>query len=343
MNRIGFVLSAWLAVALVVLAPVPADAILPSLPGGMSAGAIGQYMPKDATVVVAVDVGKLVEAGVFDMVEEMGGEDAFEELKEIGIDLKKDIAQVMVGVVVDPDDPDDDPEVYIAIAGNFPSEKKFIELYKEEEGETPESRKVKGKTVYDMDEVDVCFLPGGPGLPGVILLTPTEDVEADIAKMLGGVAGSFLSSKELAPLMKDVNTKATVWVVASLPEALREAMAEDVKGAPFDISALKTVTAAFDYGNKVSLDIAMGFADEETPKALVEMFNTQIKPMGEMMAEQMPEAAKLINALEVKAAGSKTTIKMNLSREDFEAAVEGLVGMMFGAMMGGMGDEEPDW
>lgn len=49
----------------------------------------------------------------------------------------------------------------------------------------------------------------------------------------------------------------------------------------------------------------------------------------------MPEAAQLIKAVDLKASGSKAVISMTMDRDDFEAAVEGLIGMMFGAMMGG--------
>jgi hypothetical protein len=338
MNRMGLALSAVLAVVLLALAPVPAAAVVPSLPGTASgAAAIVKYMPKDSTLAIAINVSKLAEAGVFDMIEQMAGEDAFAELKELGIDVKNDITDVMISLVFDPDQPDE-PQAYIAIAGKLPDKDKILAAYKEEMGEDAESKQVEGKTVYDMDEVDVCFLPDA------ILLAPTEDGGADIAKMLGGPTNSLVANVGLAALMNDVNTKATVWVIGSFSDELREAMGQDDEDAPIDMSALKTLTASFDYAATVALDIAMGFADEETPTALVEMFNTQVKPMAEMM----PPAAPLINALDVKAAGSKATIKMSMSQEDFKTALEGLASMMFGAMMGGMeveeeGEEDVEW
>ena len=44
----------------------------------------------------------------------------------------------------------------------------------------------------------------------------------------------------------------------------------------------------------------------------------------------------------MKAAGSKATIKLSMAQEEFKTAVENLVGMMFGAMMGGMEMEEEE-
>lgn len=339
MNRMGFVLCVALAAALIVLGPVPANAAMPSLPSVSPGGPVAQYMPKDSTVVIGVNVKSLAEAGVFDTISEMGGQELFDTFEAMSIDLTKDISEMMLGVVIDPENPDADPAVYLAIGGNLPSEAKFIELYEQEEGEKPESRKVGDKNVYDIDgEVDLCFLPG------VLLLVPTEEATGDISKMLGGTQGSMLGNVKLASLMKDVNTKATVWAVASLPEALRTAMAEDSEGAPIDVSALETVCAAFDYGETmVDLNVAIGFTDEETAKQLVEMFNTQVKPMETQMAEMMPELATLIGALKMEAAGTKATLTLNMAREEFESAIEGVFGMMFGAMMGGMGGDEADW
>jgi len=339
MNRIGFVLTVALAAALIALGPMPANAALPSLPGVSSGGAATQYMPKDSTIVIGVNVKSLAESGVFDTVKEMGGEELFDTFEAMSIDLTKDVSEVMLGIVIDPENPDNDPDVYVAFAGDLPSEAKFLELYEQEEGEAPESRNVEGKNVYNIDdEVDLCILPG------VILLVPTEEGNADISKMLGGTQESMLSNVKLASLLKDVNTKATVWAVASLPEALRQAMADDSEEAPFDPSALETVCAAFNYGKTaVDLNVAIGFTDAETAQQLVEMFNMQIKPMGEQMAEMMPELATLINALKMEAAGTKATLTLNMDREEFEEAIEGLISTMFGAMMGGMGGEEADW
>jgi hypothetical protein len=289
-------------------------------------------MPEDATVVIDIYWSKLAETGLFEMLEEMADEETFEELEALGIDIEEDVKQVMLAVVIDDEDLEADPAVYIAVAGDLPSEKKFIKLYKEEEGEAPESRKVKGKTVYDVEDVDICFLPG------VILLAPKEDVEADIANML---AGGLAANAKLASLIKDTNTKATVWAVANLSKALRDAIAEAEEEENGDeetalkASAIKTVAFSFNYAKKVSLDAQVAFTNKEAPNELVETFNTQVKPLGEQLAEMMPEAAQLIKAVSLKASGSKAVISMTMDRDDFEAAVEGLIGMMFGAMMGG--------
>ena len=335
MNRMAMI-CAVLVVAVLVLGPVPSDAVtIPSLPGNVpNAAAVAKYMPKDATAVLAFNVARLAEAGLIDKIEELAGEDAFEDLEELEIDLEKDISQVMVGVIVDPDE--DEPEIYMAMAGDVLSEKKFLELYEEQEGEKPKAKTIAGKNVYDIEgEVDVCFLPG------VMLFVPTEDSEADIAKMLAGEAGGFLANIELVSLMKDVNTKASIWGIAAFSKKLREAMGEDAEDAPFDVSALKTIAGSFDYADKVALDVELAFANNDAPAALVEMINTQVKGMAEQMAEMMPDLAKLMNALNAKADGKTATIQLAMDREAFEAAIESVFGMMFGGMVGAM--EEGDW
>jgi hypothetical protein len=340
MKRIGIAVTALLAATVVVFAATAAQAATPSLP---TTGAVdtARYIPKDSAFLITINVGKLAETGLFETLAQMGGEGAFEEMEALGIDPAEDIKQVMLGVVVNEDDIEEEPEVYIAMAGDFPEASTFIEAYKEEEGEEPESRKVKGETVYTFDEVDVCFLKG------IILLAPMEDVEADIGKMLAGVENSVTRNTVLTGLMAGVNTKATVWGVANLPEALREMMGEDAEDAPFDISALKTVAGSFDYADKVKLDVGLGFTDEDAASGLVDVWNTQIKPMGDMMKEQMPPLADLINAMSVKASGKKATLNFEMGQEDFNAAVEAVFGMMFGAMMGGMDDggwdDDGDW
>ncbi len=339
MNRMGFVLSVALAAALIALGPMPANAALPSLPGVSSGGPTTQYMPKDSSIVLGVNVEKLAEGGVFDTLEGMGGEEMFGDLEEMGIDLTEGVSEVMVGLVFNAENPEAEPGVYFALYGELPSAEEVLKFYEESTGETPESRTVEGKTVYNFDgERDVCILPG------VILLVPTEEGSGDIAKMLGGTETSVLTNPKIAALMKDVNTKASIWGVASLPEALRATMADDSEEAQFDPSALETVCGAFDYGETaVDLNVAIGFTDAETAQQFVDWLNMQIKPLGEQMAEMMPELAALINALKIEAAGTKATLTMTMDREEFDEAIEGLMSMMFAAMMGGMGGEEADW
>ncbi len=331
MNRLTLVFTAVLALALAATASAAAGPIATAVEAAAGPASLTKYMPKDATVVIAVDWSKLAETGLFDMIEEMSDEDTFEELEALGIDIEEDITQMMVAVVIDPEDIEADPAIYIAVAGNLPSEKKFVELYEEEEGEEPESRKVEGKTVYDIEDVDICFLPG------VMLFAPKEDVEADIANML---TGGLAANATLTSLMKDTDTKATVWGVASLSKAVRDAIAEEEENGDDETalkaSALKSVAGSFNYAEKVALDVQIGFTNKEAAAELVEMFNTQVKPLGEQLAEMMPEAAELIKALKMNATGSKATVSMKLDRDDFEAAVESFVGMMFGAMMGGV-------
>ena len=337
MNRVGLLLSAVLAVAL--LAPAVSDAALPSLPGGIPGGAgITQYMPKDSTVVISLNVSKLADAGLFEMVGDMANNmDDLEGLEALGVDIEKDIKQVMFALVVNAEDFEEDPEVYVAFAGNLPSEEKFVKVYTEEEGKAPDSKQIKGKTVFDIDgEVQMCFLPG------VVLLVPTEDAESDITKMLAGATGSMTANPALASLMGDVNTKATVWAVVNVTKEIREAIAEegDAEGMPFDITALKTVAASFDYAENVSLDVTMNFDNGETPASLVEEFNMQAKQGAEAMAQMMPDIAKLMGAIKAEADGTKAKIGMKLGREEFDAAVESVIGMMFGSMMGGPGPVE---
>jgi len=338
MNRTGVLFTAVLIAMLVVLAPVVVGAALPSLPVTVPGVAgLAKYMPKDATLIALMNVSKLAETGLFDTIEGMAGEDAFEDLEDMDIDIRKDITQVMFGLVVNSEDPEEEPGVYIAVAGTLPKEK-LLASYEEEAGEAPEKTTVKGKTVYIMDETSVCFLPG------VILMVPSDDGESDIANMLAGETNSVLANTTLAGLMKDANTKATIWGAASLSKALRDKIAEaeaeeageDGDESPLKFSALKTVVGSFDYADKTVLDVAIDFATKEAASTLVEMFDAQVKPLGAQMAEMMPAVAKLIGAVQMKADGSKAGITLNMSRADFDAGVKGLFGMMFGAMMGGM-------
>jgi len=333
MNRRAMI-CAILVVAFLVLAPVPSNAVtIPSLPGNVpNAAVVAKYMPKEATAVIAFNVARLAEAGLIDKLEETAGEDIFGDLEDLEIDLKKDISQVMVGLIIDPDE--DEPEIYMAMAGDVLSEERFLKLYEEQEGEKPEAKTSGGKNVYDIEgEVQVCFLPG------IMLLVPIEDSEADIAKMLGGEAGGLLGNIELVSLMKDANTKASVWGIAAFSKELRQAMGEEAEDAPFDMSTLQNIAGSFDYTDKVALNVGLGFTNDDAPAALVEMINTQVKGMAEQMAEMMPDLAKLMNALSAKADGKTATIKLAMDRETFDAAIEGVIGMMFGGMVGGMDEE----
>jgi hypothetical protein len=314
MKRIGLVLCAVLGAALVGMAPMPADSALPSLPTATAGGGIMQYIPQNVTVLAGVSISKLAEAGLMDKLKEMGAEEALTALTELGIDPSKDITDLMLGVVINEEDPEGNPEVYIAVSGNFPAEDKFIAAYEKEEGEKPESRTVEGKTVYDMNGADVCFLPG------VILVAPTEDAESDIAKMLAGATKSVAANTSMAALLKDANMKASVWGVAALPEALRNKMAENAEGAPVNISTLKTVVGSFDYAKKVALNIVLDFADEDTPTSLVETFDTQLKPMFGMM----PGLGDILQVLTFKASGTKATINFEMDKDAFDTAIETL-------------------
>ena len=339
MNRTAFVLIALLGAVLLTL--TTAQAAVPSLPTGAGGADIAQYMPKDSTFLVTINVGKLAETDLLDVIKNMGGNEAFAELEALGIDPAKDIKQFMVGVVVDRENPDNDPGVYMALSGNFPPAAKFVEAYKAEQEDDPETRQEGGKTIYTMDEVDWCFLEG------VVLLVPLESGDADIAKMLGGAQNSAMTNADLLPLIKNVNAKATVWAVASLPEELRKALAENADEAPFDVSTLQTLTAAFDYDKNVALDVALGFTGEEGPKGFVEFWTAQVQPMAEAMGQQIPAIADLIGACEVKASGKTVTFKLKMAQEDFDTAIESMVQMMSGGMMGGdveeTDDEDMEW
>ena len=71
MNRTGFALTALMLVALVALAVTPAQAALPSLPT-TAGGGIAQYMPKDCTALVTINVKRLAQTDLFDILQEMG-------------------------------------------------------------------------------------------------------------------------------------------------------------------------------------------------------------------------------------------------------------------------------
>jgi len=324
MNRTGLALTA--LVVAVVLAFATAQAATPSLPTGAGGADITQYMPKNSSILVSINVSKLANTGIFDTLKQMAGEEAFAELTALGIDPAKDIKQLMVGVVVDRENPENDPAVYMALSGNFPPASKFIEAYKAAEESDPETREVGGKTIYTMDDMDWCFLDG------VVLLVPLE-ADADVAQMLGGVKESVVQNVELTGLMKNVNTQATVWGIASLPEELRAVMAEDGENAPFDVKTLQTISGSFDYAEKVAADVVFGFTGEEGPQGLVTYWDTNVKPTAETMGQQIPAIATLIAACEMKASGKAATFKFSMAQADFDAAIKGMVQMMFGAMV----------
>jgi hypothetical protein len=340
MNRIG-VIGAVLAAVLVALAPSASNALLEQIAPPAGEAALAKYMPDNSTMVLSINVGKLAEAGLFDMIKGMGDGEGLGKLEGLGINIEKDITQVMIGLTFTADSAE--PEVYLAIAGNV-SKDKILEAYKTEMGEDAGTKTVAGQTVYEMDQAEVCFLPG------LVLLCPSGDGEADIAKMLGakGVGA------DLVGLMNNVNTKATAWLAASLPQELRDAIAQQ-EGAgdsempsTIKLSALKSAVASFDYADTVALDATIGWTGNEPANELVSMFTQQVKPMAQMMPD---EVAKLVNALEMAASASNNTVKLRMPRADFDAAVKGLTQMMPGPGMmppeegtkeGGTGDKDTE-
>jgi hypothetical protein len=324
MNRIG-VTGAVLAVVLVALAPVGADALLEEVVPAAGEAALAKYMPDDSTLVLSVNIGKLAETGLFEMVKGMGDGEGLAKLEELGINLEKDITQVMIGLIITAEA--DEPEAYLAIAGTLPKEK-ILAAYEEEMGEAAGTKTVAGQTVYEMDEAEICFLPG------LLLVCPSDDGEADISKMLEAKA----ISADLAGLIKNVNTKGTLWLAASLSQALRDAIAEQegegtAEAGGLKFSALKSAVASFDYADTVALDATIGWTGEEPATQLLDMFNQQVKPLGEQIAETMPDLAKLLSALEMTASGTTTTVKLSMARADFDAAVKGLTQMIPGPGM----------
>jgi hypothetical protein len=320
MNRIG-VIGAVLAALLVALVPSASNALLEQVAPAAGEAALAKYMPDNATLVLSLNWGKLADTGLFEMVQQMGDTQDLQALEEMGIDLKKDITQVMVGLIFAPDT--EEPEAYLAIAGNLAKDK-ILAAYKTKMGEDPETKQVSGQTVYVMDEAQVCFLPG------LVLVCPSDDGAADIAKMLGAKG----VNADLAGLIKGVDTKATVWLAANLPQELRDAIAkqeeEGDQPSSIKLSALKNAVLSFDYADTVALDATIGWTGEEPANELLSMFNQQVKPMGDQMAEAMPEMAKLISAVQMAASASTNTIKLRMDRKDFDAAVQSVQGMMPG-------------
>lgn len=146
-----------------------------------------------------------------------------------------------------------------------------------------------------------------------IAIGPIADVKA-VIDVLKKKSPSAKDNAELVALIKGVKKTAIAWGVVSFkPEEVKKM----VDSAPMlsSLSSLKAMTMYFDYANK-TMDMAIQAltSDAGKNKEIADMLNG-FKAMGALAAGEKPEIGELLNKIEITSGADNVTLKAMLSEE----------------------------
>ena len=290
--------------------------------GGTDVVELISNIPSDAQILVSVNWENLAQTDLLDMGKQMLGED-IAIIEEMGIDIVKDVQHVVMGVTFE-----EEPDVYVVVAGTFDSAK-ILELI-EEEGAEIEKLSIGGKTVYGLEGLFVNF-----NKTGLFFAVSDAEDETAITKMITAGEKNLANNAEMVNLVKDVDTAATAWAAVIIPDELREEMAEDADEVPFDPNTLRMANMSLNYGEEIVLKTGIHFSDADEAGNLVTFLKDQISAMKEN-PDLPPEITSMMEALKLSADGkvARATFTMEADK------VQEILGQVMGMMMGGMADDE---
>lgn len=306
--------------------------LLPALPA-QAAG--WKMLPEDVVLAIHFDMRSLATSELYkSLTEEYGtgipdpGPKYLEFIEATGFDVERDLESVTVGAGM----PDGVREgaFYMVVHGKFDREK--IEAYLQQSGKARQG--THGRlTTYVPLEIDY------EGAEPMISWTDDETMivasTPDFSKLVQSVNGSGLSAKssDLGRLLTRAHGQ--FYVAMEIPEPTAGEPATSggsVKGlatifsqlqspAAGPMQELETILFTLDAATGLHLALSASTDSDENGKQVYEVLNSYLT-IGRSMAAQNPQAAGILEHLELAHDGSAVEISLSMTGDDVRAALQ---------------------
>ena len=304
-------LLALLAVGLVALPATLAEA-------GDGVGSL-KLMPKDTNIAFNLNIKRLRSGKAYDEIIDqarMNGD--FKEteaaLKKAGVNLKKDVDTITLGVRADGKG---EPAGLVVIGKGRFKQGKIVAAMKAENADLKKKRH-KGVTYYVFGK-DGAFAFVGKDM----VMAEGDQIKGVIDRYKSKGRKSAAKSKLMKGMLSRTDTKKDLWFVAEVKK-------NSAAGVPM-ADKLRSVVGSFDMVGGLGIRVRVRFSDAKTPKELVDQF-TAFRPM----AAEMPEIKKMgldtvVNKAVLVADEKDVVFKVDLTPDE-AAKLRGLAESMGGAM-----------
>ena len=285
--------------------------------GSATAESLIRLLPKTTLGVIAIDIHRgMATASVSKMLQNPQAKEKYDEfVKLAGIDPKKDVYFVVMGLTATPNAMSQEGGVIVNLKYNKDN---FLAIMKEK---APEFRteSYSGVTIYSN-------LDGSETKPEIS--RPTRAAFLDDSNILfgseAGVKGiidvhqkkaeSVVKNAAMAGVLKKVDKSAMAWGAFSIPPDL---IKKGIESTP-QLKVLEGVTAltmSFDYRlSNFIADIRTAGGTKEQNDNLASTLNG-LKGLGAMLAAQEPAAGDLLNAIEISSGQDFVRLYVSVSED----------------------------
>jgi len=298
-----------------------------------------KYLPPDTQAAITVNLKALLNSDLAkakkDLVQQLkvGLQDKLAEspakayLDKAGFDLMRDLHSVTIAT----DGSQEDDSVFIAVEGNFNSEK-LIETAREaarNEGEALKVSKAGSVTVFEIKKGEQKTIYAGLVNDSLLVAAPSrEALNATIGRVNGGrVAGV---KPALKSLLASTNPKQAISIVAT-GEAITKGMQKAPGGLGkgggnlgFSAEDLDGITMSVTVARDVTLQVGIITKDEDSAKKIAAGANLGLLAVRGMIAQKAQEDAKvqpvvdIANTLRVTNQGVNVQLRGEVTQENLD-------------------------
>lgn len=277
-----------------------------------------RLIPKEVMAVFFIDLHRVLAMEAVDksFKEEKGQEKLQEFIQKTGIDPQKDIFFVTGALTKELDKPNPEGMGIINLRYN---KETLLARIKEEMGKKPGEKqelldiKYGNFTIHSVkwehgEGASFCFLDDSNIVVG------NESEVKSVIDVLEKKTESVLKNEALSQLLKTTNKEAMFWAALHLPpEMMNAIVSENPKLS--DLAAVSAVCLYFDYANKaVSGEIKVISADATKNKQVAEFLNG-IRALGGLLMANDPDAAEVLNRIEIASGADHVKIYVNIPEE----------------------------
>lgn len=271
-------------------------------------------MPADTGLVMGVDVKRLV-AGEFYKKLKVEAPDSANELRELerktGLDLEKDVEQLVVGVGKTPGRRE---EAVVLAKGSFDRGRlaAFMEMRA-----VVTKRELPGYTVYDLsDDQSVAILDDHTAVFGT-----AGRVEAMVSGLARGDE-PLRSNAAVLGLLERVRPGSTFWMVAG--EGFVSRVQNNMPGGPIFPPPVKSLIFTGDLDPAVVVEMIADNLDQKRAEQSADEIRFYMGMVGQWAeAKARPELRELASALSVTTEGTRVLVKAQLSEKLADKVVLG--------------------
>ena len=273
--------------------------------GSKAAGSAMGYLPKDASLVVGVNVAKARKSRLYKeykpMLDKLLQDDDYKKIQDTcGIDAVNKLEQAVIAMGKDPKD---ENGMWVVVTG----------LTKSKIGDCVDKLKANGDKVDKKDEGDlVAYTVDGKTMyvwwptDNTLVTGPAAEDKPDELKKLATGGDKLKDNKELMAMVEKTDTGAMLWMAGGLPPNMPAMATSGLPGGPPE-----SLYVSFNLPGDLKAKIGLVYKDEDTAKTAEAGLNDSLK-----QAKDNPMAAGYVTGVKIDRSGKDVKASIELSEED---------------------------